>query len=347
MGVNSLKAVVLTNWKRLEYKEVPLKELIKGEALVRVRYAAICGSDVHVFNGHHPTATTPIILGHEFVGTIEEICGEGKLNFKKGDRVVVEPLISCGYCEACMEGNAHVCRNLKLLGIHKDGAFSEFIKVSINKLIHVPDDLPDKIAALTEPFAVGFHVNRRGGMKNGDSVVVVGGGPIGIIIGIVSYISGASRVVFSEIKPKRINMIKDLGFEVINPAEEDIDKRVANLTDGEGFDIVFEVSGSKSGLLFSTSACRIRGNIVNVGFFSNKPDYDAMKVIFKELSIIGSRVYSFQDFKKSIRMLQSIVAAGRFNIEGIISNIYGLKDLQEAINIMESGENLGKILIEC
>jgi threonine dehydrogenase-like Zn-dependent dehydrogenase len=194
-----MKAMVLTEWEKLELKDTPLPELAEDEALIKVKYAGICGSDVHIFTGHHPTAKAPVILGHEFVGTVMKINSRKSLKFKIGDRVVAEPLISCGVCEACLAGNGHVCKNLKLLGIHTDGAFAEYVKVSVAKIIPVADHLSDRVAALTEPFAVGFHVNQRADLKNGDTALVIGGGPIGLIVGMVAKVSGASKVIFSEI----------------------------------------------------------------------------------------------------------------------------------------------------
>ena len=277
---------------------------------------------------------------------VEKVGPNNPNGIQVGDRVVAEPLISCGVCEACTEGHWHVCRSLKLLGIHTDGGFAEYVKVDTNKVVKISDVLTDTIAALAEPFAVGFHINERGGTRNGDSVFIVGGGPIGLVAGIVAQICGAAQVVFSELNPARVELIKSLGFTVINPANEDVTARVNELTNGEGFDVVLEVSGSQGGVLLATDVCKIRGTIVVAGFPGQPPKTDLLKVIFKELSIVGSRVYTLNNFRKTVKMLENIVREGRFDLDKLISDIFDIADLEKGLQMMATGQNLSKILIK-
>lgn len=340
-----MKAAVLTAWNQIEQQDIPVPEIKAGECLINVICAGVCGSDVYIYGGHHPTAVTPLVLGHEFVGVVEDIKPTKPTDVSVGDRVVVEPLISCGACEACREGNWHVCRSLKLLGIHVNGGFAEHIKVSADKVIKISDSVPDRIAVLTEPFAVGFHVNRRAQLKNSDTALIIGGGPIGLIVGMVAKVSGASQVVFSEINPARIELIRAFGFHAMNPTEEDPAAHINELTNNAGFDVVFEVSGSQPGILLATQACKIRGTIVPVGFPAQKPEFDVLQVIFKELTLIGSRVYTFSDFKKTVKMLENIVVNSLFDVEKLISDSYSLAEFETAIRKMKAGKNRGKILI--
>lgn len=340
-----MKAAVLTEWKHIELQDIPVPEIGEGECSVRVKCAGVCGSDLHIYEGHHPTATTPLVLGHEFVGIVEEINARVPTDVAVGDRVVTYPLISCGTCEACQEGNWHVCRNLKLLGVHVNGGFAEYTKVAAEKVVRISDAVPDRIAALTEPFAVGFHVNRRAGLRNGDTALVIGGGPIGLTVGMVARVSGAAQVVFSEINPARVELVRELGFTAVNPTEEDVLSRINELTDNIGFDVVFEVSGSQPGLSLATQACRIRGTIVPVGFPAKKPEFDIIQVIFKELTIVGSRVYTLNDFRKTVRMLENIIVNNLFDVEKLVSDTRSLDELESALQTMKAGENRGKILI--
>lgn len=340
-----MKAAVLTDWKNIEVQDIPVPELAEGECLINVKYAGVCGSDLHVYHGHHPTAIKPLVLGHEFVGTVADIKSQTATDLTIGDRVVAYPLNSCGRCEACQTGNWHVCRNLNIIGIHANGGFAEYLKASVEKVIKVSDTLSDRIAALTEPFAVGFHVNQRAGLKNGDTALIIGGGPIGIIVAMVAQISGAAQVVISEINPDRVALIEELGFTTINPTQEDALKQVKALTNEAGFDVVFEVSGSQSGLLLTTDACKIRGTIVPVGFPLGNPQFNINNLIFKELTVIGSRVYSLDDFKRTVTMLENIVTHNRFDVEKLISETRGLADLEAALHTMHAGQNLSKILI--
>lgn len=339
-----MKAAVTTQWNHIEIQDIPQPEPGPGECIIRPKLTGICGSDVHVYLGHHPTAKAPVVQGHEFVGTVDQIGPGPDPGFAVGDRVVVEPLISCGRCEACRVGHWHVCRKLNLLGIHTNGAFAEAVRVSCQKVIKVPQGLNDRIAALAEPFAVGVHVCRRAEIRVGDNVLVIGAGPIGLILGMVAKTAGAD-VTFCEVQPERIEQARGLGFPVIDGAK-DPSAAVAAATSGEGYDVVLEASGSQPGALLSADACRIRGRIVQVGFFGKRPEADLMKVIFKELTVIGSRVYSLEDFRRTMPVLARIVEQGVFDIDRMICDTCALDGLEGSIGRMMRGEARGKILVQ-
>lgn len=341
-----MKAAVMEKWGSIEIRDVPMPVPGDDEVLIKVKYTGICGTDLHIYEGHHPTAKAPLIPGHEFVGTIERINTRRHTELREGDRVVVEPLLSCGECEACREGNPHVCRSLGLLGIHANGGFAEYVTASLDKAIRVDDGLPDTIAALAEPFAVGYHVNRRAGVERGDRVLVIGGGPIGLIVGLVARERGASLVAFSEINPARTRQAESFGFaQTINPAAEDAAARAGELTGGEGFDIVIEVSGSQAGLLLASQVCRIRGRVVFVGFPGAVPQVNVLQGIFKELTFIGSRVYTFDDFRETVKLLGRMAADPQLALERLITDICPVEQLETSIQAMKAGRNNGKILI--
>lgn len=337
-------SAITSEWGHITVRDQAIPELHPGECLIQVRYAGICGSDVHIYQGHHPTAKAPVIQGHEFTGTLVKIGPDTETDISIGDRVVVEPLLSCGRCEACRTGTPHVCRKLGLLGIHVNGAFSEYVRVSANKMIKVPDKLNDKIAALTEPFAVGFHVCSRGDLRNGDKALIVGAGPIGLIIGMVAKISGAT-VTFAEINKERLTQAQTLGFATIDCNAEPVAAGL-KLTEQEGFDVVFEASGSQAGTLLASELCRIRGKIVQVGFFGKRPETDLMKLIFREQTLIGSRVYTFEDFRRTVHMLSRIVEEKLLHLEALISDVLPLADVEKGITQMLNGSCKGKILLE-
>jgi len=342
-----MKAAVLTKWKNIEIQDIPIPEIDEGECLLKVTYAGVCGSDVHIYEGHNPIAATPLVPGHEFAGVVAKINSSESVDISVGDRVVAQPLISCHKCEACQEGQWHVCRNLKVLGVNMNGGFAEYMRVPIAKVIRVGDALHNKYAALTEPFAVGFHVNQRGGIRNGDSALVIGGGPIGLMTGMVAKISGATQVIFSEINPDRLKFIQTFGFTAINPLQEDPIPRLNALTEGAGIDVVFETSGVQAGVSLAVEACKIRGAIVMVGFPAQKPGFDVTQLILKELMVVGSRVYTLSDFKKTAKMLENIVTNHLFDLDQLISDIRSLDDLEATLHTMKKGENLAKILITC
>lgn len=337
-----MKAALLKTWEDMEVTQIEKPKIEKDEALIKMYYAGVCGSDITVYNGKHPTATAPVVIGHEIYGVIEEIGKSDK--FKVGDRVTVEPLISCGVCDACKNGNFHVCKTLKLLGIHENGGYAEYTKAKINKLVKIPDELSDELAALSEPFAVGYHVCSRGGVNKGENVLVVGGGPIGLVVAL-SAIKFGANVTVSEVNKGRLALAQKLGINIINPAESDFSKEVNKLTDGVGFDVVIEASGSKAGILSTTDACKIRGTIVPMSLAGTPVEFILGKVSFKELSVIGSRVYSMEHFEKGVQMLAEI--AKEKDITPLISDKISLNDAQIAIDMMKTGKNNGKILIKC
>jgi len=340
-----MKANVLTEWNKLEIKNVEKPKPKSDEVLVKVIYAGVCGSDVHISKHHHATATIPRILCHEIMGRVEEINSTQPLPYQVGDRVVVFPLKWCGVCEACLEGNFHVCRNLNIIGVHRDGGFAEYVCNSIENLFKVPDDLPDDIAVLTEPFAVGFHANMRSNTKPGDHVLIIGGGPIGLLTAITARYFRASKVIISEISTKKTKFLRDFGFDVINPRTNDLIEETHRITGGKGFDIIFETSGSRSGYANLVNICKIRGRIISIGLPSDKINLNVSPLISKEISILGNRVYSRHDFEKTIGMLEELISEGEYNYHKIIDDIYPLDQLSDIIQLISDGKSIGKIVI--
>lgn len=336
-----MKAALLKTWTDMAVVDMEKPVPAADEAVIAVRYAGVCGSDITVYNGKHPTATAPVVVGHEILGVIEQI-GDNP-DFKVGDRVTVEPLIQCGVCDACRRGH-HICKNLKLLGIHENGGYAEYTKTAVSKLVKIPDSLPDDVAALAEPFAVGYHVVARSEIRKGDTALVIGAGPIGIIVGLAAQYAGASRVVITDLNPERLAMAESLGLEGLHPADGDSLAEINRLTDGNGFEVVYEASASKGGMLMSTSACRIGGAIVPLSLAGVPTDFCVGVVSFKELRLIGSRVYTMEHFRAGVQMLADI--AEKKDLHPLISDVLPLEDAQKAVDMMMKGENKGKILLK-
>lgn len=340
-----MKAAVTTRWEQIELQDLPTPQPRPGQLRLRPRLAGICGSDVHIFQGHHPTAKAPVVQGHEVVAVVDAIGPDTPTTLQTGDRVVVEPLISCGLCEACRRGHMHVCRKLGLLGIHTNGAFAQYMLADARKAVRVPDGLDDHLAVLAEPFAVGVHVCARAQVAAGERALIIGAGPIGLIIAIVASFSGA-RVSLSEVNPDRIERARAMGFTVID-ATADAAAQADAITETDGFDVVFEVSGSQPGVLLAAQVTRVRGRIVQVGFFgTTPPQVDLMKLIFKELSIVGSRVYTYEDFTRTVAVLAAIAKEGRFPLRDLITDRTNLAGVQAGIEQMIRGKAAGKLIVE-
>lgn len=342
-----MKAAVLKNWREISVEEVERPSIGDHEALLRVVYTGVCGSDVHIFNGTNPIARTPLVPGHEFFGHVAAANGTLPDTIRIGDRVVAQPLVSCGHCPACDGGLPHVCASLIVIGVNQDGGFAEFVRVPAEKLIAVPDSLPDDVAALAEPFAVGHHACRRAGLRHGESVLIVGCGPIGLYAAIMARQLGAAPVVVSEPLAERRAFAENFGFAAIDPGPSSGLHDLRTQTGNRGFDVVIETSGVDAGLHCAVEAAAIRGRIVSLGFpAGNVAAYNVTRAIVKELSLIGSRVYPLDEFAGTLAHLETLFATGAVDFSRIVTAVRGLDDLARSISDVASGRERGKILIK-
>jgi 2-desacetyl-2-hydroxyethyl bacteriochlorophyllide A dehydrogenase len=335
-----MKAGLYISEKNIEVGSMEKPTLNQGEALIKVSAAGICGTDMMIYFGKHPRAKAPLAMGHEFSGVIEEINGESI--FKIGDRIVVEPTISCGKCDACLSGNSHVCKTLGLIGIDFHGGFAEYVAVPLHRLHKIPDTLSDDHAALAEPVAVGIHTVRRSNMKVGDTVVVLGAGPIGLLIALTAKIAGADKIYISDISPYRLGKAEELGFIALNGNEVDVVKEVLEETNGVGADIVFEVAGNNLTANQMIHACRTQGQIVVVSVYKQPPTIDLAAMHFRELSLTTTRCYSHSDFATAISMM----ASGQIDVTPFISHQLSLDEIEKGFQLMMNPDESLKILIQ-
>ena len=312
-----------------------------GEVQIQVAYAGICGTDLHIYHGKMDWRVAPSqIMGHEASGVVSAV-GEGVESVREGQRVTVMPLKPCGTCPACRAGHSHICMNLKFIGIDTPGAFQSAWVVPEYAVLPLPEEISLKRAALIEPLAVACHDVRLGKVTAGESVVVIGGGPIGALIGLVAQHDGA-RILVSEINPSRVAIAHALGLEAVNPLEVDLVALVEERTGGAGADVVFEVSASKAGAAVMTQLPRTRGRIVIVGLASDPPPVDLMRIVWRELRLRGARVYERQDFERAI----GLAASEDLPLDRLISAVYPLERIAEGFRLLESGGDVMKILID-
>ena len=312
-----------------------------GEAQLQVSHCGICGTDLHIFHGAMDARVKmPLVMGHEMSATVSKL-GDGVEGFELGDRVVVMPLAPCANCPACEAGHSHICHNLDFLGIDTPGAFQSFWTVPANTLHHIPANLSLKHAALIEPLAVACHDVRLAEVKAGDEVVVLGGGPIGMLVALVAK-QREANVLVSEINPFRLELARSLGLAAVNPNEIDLVKLVIEETRNAGADIVFEVSGSQAGADIMTDLLRTRGLAVIVAIFAQKPKIDLFRFFWRELRLKGVRVYESQDFADAI----ALAAAGALPLDELITDIRPLSALRSGFEDMEKGGQVMKILLE-
>lgn len=312
----------------------------EGEVRIRVAYAGLCGTDLHIIHGSMDARVSrPLIFGHEMSGTIESV-GAGVDGWAVGDAVTVMPLEWDGTCPACLAGNTHICQNLVFVGIDSPGALQELWNVRSDLLVRLPEGVSLKTAALAEPVAVAVHDVRRSELTAGDHAVVVGGGPIGVLIATVARDAGAEVVVI-EPEAGRRAQIAELGFETLDPMAADQAAWVEEWTGGAGADVVFEVSGSAAAVRGVTALAKVRGTIVIVAIHPTPREIDLQRVFWRELRLLGARVYQRQDFERAVELL----AAGVIPADSIISATVGLDDIPSAIADLENGRAL-KVLVE-
>lgn len=334
-----MKAAVLEAYGRMVVRDVARPEVGPDEALVRVGFAGICGTDLHLWKGEHPTAVVPVVPGHEFAGTLAAACGA----LPAGTPVVVYPLLTCQTCRACREGLSHVCENLRVLGVHQDGAFAEYVKVPAANLLPLPAGLALRDAALIEPVAVAVHVVSRSPLRVGDTVLVIGAGPIGLLVGLVARLQGAAQVCISEVNPHRLRLAKDLGFVAIDSAAADVAREVRGMTDGAGADVVFETAGVPPAAAQMVKAVRGRGTIVLVGIHGAPAPLDLTGCVLSELTLIGSRVYTRVDYARAVRL----VASGQVKGDGLVTGVLELAEIPRGFaSLMTPGSPEVKVLVD-
>lgn len=299
-----MRAGVYLGKEDVQVRDWPTPEPAAGEVLVRVRYAGICGTDMLIYSGKHPRVVPPRVLGHEVFGSVVEARPPADAAWKEGTRVAVYPLISCGTCAPCREANTHVCEKLGLIGIDVDGGFAEYVKAAPDQLVPVADAVSDEQAALVEPLSVAVHVVRTSGFRTGDTALVLGGGPIGLLIAQVLRAGGARVVIVSEVKPFRRALAERLSLAVVNPAEENL-RGVLKKHIGEPFvDRVFEATGAPGAYRDALQVCKVRGEIVFVGLPKAPPEVDVLQLVFKEIQTTGARVYARKDYYGALALLE-------------------------------------------
>jgi 2-desacetyl-2-hydroxyethyl bacteriochlorophyllide A dehydrogenase len=312
------------------------------EVRLDVGFCGICGTDMHIFHGvMDARVAPPQTIGHEMSGTVME-CGENVTNVIPGDRVVVRPLGPCHDCPACDAGHSHICHSLKFLGIDTPGAFQSSWTVKSETLHKLPTDVSLKQGAMIEPHAVACHDVSRARVAAGEKVLIIGGGPIGQLIGLVAKAKGA-EVMISEVNESRIAFTKANGLLSVNPIEEDLTKRVDSWTETKGADVVFEVSGTKAGVAAMTEVAAVRGRICMVAIHSDKPPVDLFKFFWRELELLGARVYEATDFEAAIEL----VAQNKIQLEPFISSVTPLEQINDAFQNMDGNPEGMKALISC
>lgn len=330
-----MKAVYLIKKKEIRIEEVPVPE-IKGshEVLVRIKCVGICGSDIHYFlEGKigNQIVEDKIILGHEAAGEVVEAGDEVK-RLKPGDKVAIDPGISCGNCDLCKKGKPNLCPYVEFLGTPPvDGAFREYMVMPEENLIKIPEGLGYEEGVLSEPLAIGLYGVKLSGMEVGDDVAVLGQGPIGLSVLFSAKMGGAKKIFVSDLLPPRLEMAKELGADnIINANNEDVTAVIMKKTGERGVDIAYEAAGKPETFRQITEAARIGGKSVIFGIPSDdKMEFSAHVVRRKELDIINVRRSAFTTSYALELMEKSDLPFSR-----LVTHRFALKDAEDVLNLV-------------
>ncbi len=287
-----MKALVLTEYFKFEYKDVCNPICGGDEVIVQVKASSICGSDVHGYDGQSGRRQPPIVMGHEAAGIISEI-GSDVTEFKVGDRVTFDSTVYCGKCYFCRKGMGNLCKSRKVLGVSCDeytmpGAMAEYIAVKERSLYRVPQDVTFAQAALVEPLSVAVHAVYTSPIKIGDKVVVMGAGTIGLLLTQVIKAAGATEIIVVDLDDAKLEVAKKVGATcAINSKNQDVLETVLAVSDGLGADLVFEAVGIGATLNTAIDVTRLGGNVMMVGNLAQKVDLPLQKCVTRQISLLG------------------------------------------------------------
>jgi (R,R)-butanediol dehydrogenase / meso-butanediol dehydrogenase / diacetyl reductase len=326
--------------QRIEVGEAKGQMPAAGEVTIRVAYNGICGTDLHIVQGHMDTRVAmPAVIGHEMSGVISAL-GPDVDSLTLGQPVTVMPLRWCGECASCLAGHQHICQQLDFVGIDSPGALQQQWTVPASLVIPLPEGVSLEHAALVEPLAVAVHDVRRSRLAQGESAVVIGGGPIGQLIAIVARATGA-EVILAEPDRDRRAFAADQGAMVVDPIGGDLAGVVEERTSGAGADVVFEVAGTRGTALDATRHARTRGRVVFVAIHPEPVPVDLHRIFWRELEVLGARVYEREDFERAVELL----ASGAVPAEALITRVVPLDETAEAFDALLSASAM-KILVD-
>ena len=339
-----MKALV----KNISEKGIWLKEVAKpvlktNDVMIKITHTAICGTDLHIYKWDDwakKTIKTPLVIGHEFCGVICEI-GAGVKDLKVGDRVSGEGHLTCGNCRNCRAGKRHLCHKTIGIGVHRDGAFAEYLSLPESNVWPIHNDISSEIASFFDPLGNAVHTALSFDIT-GEDVLITGAGPIGLMCVAICKYSGAKNIVITDINDYRLAIAKELGAsKTINIKNDSIDNHLEKLGIKYGFDVGLEVSGNPTAFNSMLTNMYHGGSIALLGILPNNTKIDWDDVIFKGLKIKG--IYGREMYETWHKMVQ--ILRGGLNVKKILTHTFSVSDYQEAFDILDIGQ-CGKVVLE-
>jgi len=327
MGSNTMQAAVLVAPKRFEVREVPLPQTGPDDVLIKVDRCGICGTDIHIFNGHYAADRLPLIPGHEFAGTVHRL-GERVAGLRPGQRVVADINIGCGHCFFCRRNEILNCSEVRQVGIHRDGAFADYVAVPGRLVIPAPDDAGMDVLALVEPVACVVRAARKADVRFGQSVVVLGAGPVGNLHIQMMRLIGAAPIIAVELSQERAALARQAGADAVVTNPDEAEAVVRAMTGGRGADIVIESVGVPALYAQAFRLIRPGGHVAAFGITGPQDTIPLglLDTVLRENSVKGSVAGMGEDMHDALTLLLH----GRFDTQPFTASHYALGDIQQA-----------------
>ena len=342
-----MKALLLSEYKKLNVVDMPTPEIGEDDVLVRVRACGICGSDIHGYDGSTGRRIPPLVMGHEAAGVIER-AGSAVKNFAVGDRVTFDSTVSCGTCDFCRHGQINLCDNRMVLGVscgdyRRHGAFAEYVAVPARILYKLPDSLPFERAALIEAVSIAVHAVSRHVPKPDDAVLVVGSGMIGVLVIQVLREKGCRNIIAVDVDDEKLALAKRVGAtRTLNAKDIDVPAAVRELTGTQGADASFEVVGHATTVMNAIRSLRKGGTVVLIGNLSPKVEIPLQEVVSREISVLGSCASSGE-----IPECIDLLARGAVDVDPLISLRASLDEAPMLFERLYGGDKrLMKVIIQ-
>ncbi|WP_371381205.1 zinc-binding alcohol dehydrogenase family protein [Sporomusa aerivorans] len=336
------KTILIREPGNIEYinQEIPVPK--KDEALLKLLYGGICGSDLGTYRGTFVYSSYPRIPGHEFSAEIVEI-GPNDKGLKKGMVVTANPYFNCRECYSCTRGLVNCCMDNQTMGAQRDGAFSQYITMPVDR-IYAGKGLSAKTLALIEPFCISYHGVKRAKVQQGENVLIIGSGTIGVLAMVAAKLFGAN-VYVSDTQQEKLNYALQLGADgaILNDSPENFTAKVNEITKGNGFDVTIEAVGLPSTFQNCIDAAAFGGRVVLIGIAKQNLDFNFTVIQKKELTVLGSRNAIKEDFEQLI----DIVGGGKVDLEKIVTNVYSANDAVQAFaDFDKNAGNMLKVILQ-
>lgn len=335
-----MRAAVLKGARSVVVEDRPEPQILADQAMVRVRAAGICGSDLHGFEGRWPDKRAlGLIMGHENCGEVVSV-GSAVTRFRKGDRVAIDPQLSCGICIECLQGASNLCRNMKLIGSSsrgiRHGGFAEYVAMPERNLHELPSNLSFEEGTLFDPLGNAIHLINRAGVRIGDRFAIIGAGTLGLCLLLAAKYSGAGMVLITDVSAFRLKIAESLGAEVcINPKEEDPVRKILETTDGHGVDIAVEAVGTAETYAQCLSVVKRGGKLMALGNTAPEISAALFRLVSWEISIVGCTGFTPSELERSLVLMSS----GKIVVKPLITHRFPLEHAQAAFETVCLQEN--------